>query len=211
MGPFPVERSGDLAAVDAGGCESEDRLGVARLSYGCRQEDTLSSSRCDCRESERVGQPLPLVSNWWTEPVTSESYYRTPMPQTPTTLDIAEVRPVRCDVCRQDGDRALSLGSAHLARSGDVVFIPLDRLSTREHRSIAGLELDELTPIERRAAKAADSELSEAERAALADRYVDGSPILVGPDGLTVECWNGHAIGPTIRATHISLYLGASE
>jgi hypothetical protein len=108
---------------------------------------------------------------------------------------VAEVLAVRCDFC-DSGSEAATLGTVHLATSGEVVFVPLERLPTAERNWYA--------------AQASDPDLPAAERATLRSRYVEGSAQLVDTEGLRVRCWAGHAIGPQARRRGGSIYLGAS-
>jgi hypothetical protein len=110
-------------------------------------------------------------------------------------LDVAEVLAVRCDVCDR-GSEAASLGAVHLATSGDVVFVPLERMPTAERNWYA--------------AQASDPDLTAAERARLRSRYVEGSAQLVDAEGLRLRCWAGHEVGPGVRRRGASIYMGAS-
>lgn len=117
-------------------------------------------------------------------------------------LDVAKVLAVRCEVCRRAGDRARSLGAVHLATSGDVVFVPLERTPENYRR-----DLDLMEPWERELAEAVDADMTEAELEALRSRYFDGPATLVGTEGLRVRCWAGHDIGPDVMHRGESLYL----
>lgn len=120
-------------------------------------------------------------------------------------LDVSKILTVRCEVCRRAGDRARSLGTVHLATSGDVVFVPLERTPETYDRDLAFL-----APWERELAERIeriDGDMTEAGLEVLVSRYVDGPATLVGTEGLRVRCWAGHDIGPDVMHRGESLYL----